>query len=254
MQPIAYQPGNSALHRTHPLVKAGWMVSVSVLLFLFRQWAAPLPVVALSLLLLRLSGLRLRGRRGARLLLLTSVGLAFTQLLFQDQGSVLARLGPLTLTDTGLRDAVYVGGRFAAVVLLSFLFVLSTDPNDLAYALMRAGLPYRLGFAGITALRLVPMFEQEAETVYQAQLARGIALDRRGPRRWLDWVRRLLMPVLSSALTKVDMLAVSMEGRGFGRMPHRTFLRTVPFTARDAAALVVLALVTVGGVALALQQ
>ncbi len=69
----------------------------------------------------------------------------------------------------------HVGARFLDVVLLSYLFVLTTEPNLLAYGLMQVGLPYRFGFALVTALRLVPVFEKEGETVYRAQLARGIA-------------------------------------------------------------------------------
>jgi energy-coupling factor transport system permease protein len=140
---------------------------------------------------------------------------------------------------------VYVAGRFLSVVLLSYLYVLTTDPNDLAYALMRAGLPYRYGFALITALRLVPLFEQEGQTVYNAQLARGVRYDVRSPRRLLILARQFFLPLLVSALSKVDALAVSMEGRCFDKYPTRTFLHKTPFTWRDGTALVVL----VGGIA-----
>ena len=128
------------------------------------------------------------------------------------------------------------------MIWMSYLFVLTTEPNALAYGLMQAGLPYRYGFALITALRLVPVFEQEGQTVYQAQLARGIAYDRGGPRRFVTLARQFFLPLLVSALGKVDALAVSMEGRCFGKYPRRTFLRQVRFTRRDALALGVLAL------------
>jgi energy-coupling factor transport system permease protein len=106
---------------------------------------------------------------------------------------------------------------------------------------MRAGLPYRYGFALITALRLVPTFEQEGRTVYAAQLARGVQYDVRSPRRFLTLVRQFLLPLLVSALSKVDILAVSMEGRCFGKHQTRTFLRQVHTTWRDGLATVLLA-------------
>jgi energy-coupling factor transport system permease protein len=131
---------------------------------------------------------------------------------------------------------VYVAGRFLSVVLLSYLFVLTTEPNDLAYALMRAGVPYRYGFALITALRLVPTFEQEGQIVYNAQLARGVQYDVRSPRRFLALGRQFFLPLLVSALGKVDALAVSMEGRCFGKYRKRTFLHEVHITWLDGAA------------------
>jgi energy-coupling factor transporter transmembrane protein EcfT len=45
---------------------------------------------------------------------------------------------------------------------------------------------------------------------------------------------------LVSALGKVDALAVSMEGRCFGKYPTRTFLREVRATWLDAVAVGVL--------------
>jgi energy-coupling factor transport system permease protein len=136
-----------------------------------------------------------------------------------------------------------VAARFVSVVLLSYLFVLTTDPNGLAYGLMQAGVPYRYGFALITALRLVPIFEQEGQIVYRAQLARGVGYDTRSLRRLLTLARQFFLPMLISALGKVDALAVSMEGRCFGKHPSRTFLKEIHFTRRDILAAGLLLLV-----------
>ncbi len=243
---IAYVPGTSFIHRLHPLVKVAWLTGLTVLVFLVtRSWIV-LGVVALSLGLLGVSRVSLKGRRGTRVLLITAFMLGALQLAFRQGGTTVLQAGPLTITGEGVEAALYVAGRFMSVVLLSYVFVFTTEPGDLAYALMRAGLPYRYGFALVTALRLVPIFEAEAETVYEAQLARGIGHDVRSPRRVLGWVRQLVMPVLSSALGKVDTLAVSMEGRGFGRYPHRTFLRKTQFGWLDATSLAALAVLLIG--------
>jgi energy-coupling factor transport system permease protein len=171
---------------------------------------------------------------------MTALTLAALQCIFVDTGPVWAELGPVTLTRDGVEVGVYVAGRFLCVVLLSYLFVLTTEPNDLAYALMKAGLPYRYGFALITALRLVPVFEDEGQIVYEAQLARGLRYDTGGPARYLRLARQYVLPLLVSALGKVDALAVSMEGRCFGKYPRRTFLRDVRVTRADVVALTLL--------------
>lgn len=237
---ITYHPGDSLLHRLHPLTKAAWLLFGTAAVFLVRSPWAVAGAVGLLLLGFRLAGVRLGRVRGTRLFASTALLLGLLQVLFVREGAVLVELGPLAVTAGGLEAGVYVAGRFLSVVLLSYLFVLTTEPNDLAYALMRAGLPYRYGFALITALRLVPTFELEGQIVYNAQLARGVRYDVRSPRRFLTLARQFVLPLLVSALGKVDALAVSMEGRCFGKYPTRTFLREVQATWRDGVALATL--------------
>jgi len=237
---ITYHPGHSFLHRLHPLTKAAWLISGTVFVFVVRSPWAVAGAVATLLLGFPIADVRLGRLRGTRLFATTALLLGLLQVLFVRQGAVLFQLGPLTVAAGGVEAGVYVAGRFLGVVLLSYLFVLTTEPNDLAYALMRAGLPYRYGFALITALRLVPTFEQEGQIVYNAQLARGVRYDVRSPRRFLTLARQFVLPLLVSALGKVDALAVSMEGRCFGKYPTRTFLREVRATWRDGVAVGVL--------------
>ena len=234
---ITYHPGHSWLHRLHPLVKTGWLIFGTVFVFAIRS---PWPVLGWVILLLSgfaMAGVGLGPVRGARLLISTALLLGLLQILFVRDGVVLLHRGPLTITSEGLRNGAYVAGRFLSVVLISYLFVLTTEPTDLAYALMRAGVPYRYGFALITALRLVPAFEQEGQIVYNAQLARGVQYDVRSPRRFLTLARQFFLPLLISALGKVDALAVSMEGRCFGKYRRRTFLREVNVTSLDRLAI-----------------
>ena len=240
MQRITYQPGWSLLHQLHPLVKMAWLAGSTVALFIIQQPAGVLGLLVLAAIAFPLNGLKIHKVRGLRLFAFTALLLFLTQLFFASTDSPLLQLGPLRITEAGIARGVYVAGRLLSVVLLSYLFVLTTEPNDLGYALMRAGLPYRYGFMLITALRLVPLFEQEAQTVYQAQLARGIAYDRGGFKRFFVLARQFFLPLLVSAMSKVDALAVSMEGRCFSKYPRRTFLREVTFTRRDGVALGVL--------------
>ena len=211
-------------------------------MFVVRFPWAVVGAVALLLFGFMVAGVRLGRVRGTRLFISTALLLGLLQVLLVREGEVLFRVGPLAITTGGVEAGVYVAGRFLCVILLSYLFVLTTEPNDLAYALMRAGLPYRYGFALITALRLVPTFEQEGQVVYNAQIARGVRYDVRSPRRFMTLARQFVLPLLVSALGKVDALAVSMEGRCFGKYPTRTFLREVRATWRDGAALGVLGL------------
>lgn len=240
---ITYQPGDSVLHRLHPLTKAAWLILGTVLVFVVHSPWLVAGAVVLLLLGFPAAGVRLGRVRGTRLFVSTALLLGLLQVVLVrevHQGATLVEVGPLVVTAGGVEAGIYIAGRFLSVILLSYLFVLTTEPNDLAYALMRAGLSYRYGFALITALRLVPTFEQEGQIVYNAQLARGVRYDVRSPRRFLTLTRQFVLPLLVSALGKVDALAVSMEGRCFGKYPTRTFLRQVQATRLDGVAVGVL--------------
>jgi energy-coupling factor transport system permease protein len=249
-QRITYRPGNSIFHHLHPLVKGAWLLAGTVFVFAVRNPWLIAALAGLLLLAFPLAGLQLGRVQGTRVFITTALLLGILQILFVHEGEVLLQIGPLAITQGGVEAGVYVASRFLSVVLMSYLFVLTTEPNDLAYALMRAGLPYRYGFALITALRLVPVFEEEGRIVYNAQLARGVRYDVRSPRRFLILARQFFLPLLVSALGKVDALAVSMEGRCFGKYQTRTFLREAHLSGRDLVALGLLLLVgtaTVGG-------
>ena len=228
----AVQPGAAGgrLGRLHPLVKLGWLVAVTVAVFVHAEPLYVGGLLGATLAVARWAGGGLLGAlRGRRLLLWSGLTLFLLQALFYRGGTVLVDLlpggGRMPVTLEGLARGAVVAGRFLVVVVASQVFVLATDPGDLAYALMQAGLPYRYGFALVTALRMAPIFQVEAATVYQAQLTRGVRYDVGGPRRVLEILRQFLLPLLVSALRKVDALAISMEGRHFGRYPTRTFLR-----------------------------
>jgi energy-coupling factor transport system permease protein len=242
---IAYQPRASWLHGLHPLVKLCWLVGLSVSLFVISSPLWVLTVLLVIVAFFPLAGLSLRRDvRGIRFLAIMGALLFLLQAVFNHTGAPVLQASPgpvnLLVTGGGVAAGIYVGGRFLSLILMSYLFVLTTDPSALAYALMRIGLPYRYGFVLITALRMAPIFEVEGNTVYQAQLTRGVKYDVRTPRRFVTLARQLILPLLVSALRKVDELAVSMEGRCFGKYPTRTYRRTPGHTTWDVLALVLL--------------
>jgi energy-coupling factor transport system permease protein len=252
---IVYQPRQSWLHDLHPLAKLCWLAGLSISLFLVASPVWVVTALLLTIIAFPLAGLSLRRDvRGIRFLTTMGIMLFSLQVLFNHTGSSILdlTLGPvnLSITEGGVANGIYVGGRFLTLVLMSYVFVLTTDPSALAYSLMRIGLPYRYGFVLITALRLAPIFEVESNTVYQAQLTRGVEYDVHSPRKFVTLARQLILPLLVSALSKVDDLAVSMEGRCFGKYPTRTYRRAPSYGRGDVLALLLLAAGVVGMVLL----
>jgi energy-coupling factor transport system permease protein len=228
------------------MTKLLWLISGTILVFLVRSPAFIVGITGLLFWVSFVSKISVLNIRGFRMFLSTAFILAVVQLIFNRDGRIVIQLGLLKITDEGIQASIYIAGRFLIVVLLSYLFVYTTSPNDLAYALMQAGMPYRFGFTLITALRLVPIFEQEGEIVYNAQLARGVQYDVKRPRRFLLLARQFALPLLVSSLGKVDTLSVSMEGRCFGKHQKRTYLRQTAFTQLDYVLMVLISLIFIG--------
>ena len=233
---MTFRTGRSLVHKLHPVVKLVWLLWATVAVFAFDSPLLPAVVVAAAAGLLWHAGVAPWRLPGVRLWLTLGLAILITQVAVVRDGEPV--LGPLTTG--GLIAGGRALGRLLAVILASALFVVTTEPVTLACALMRVGLPCRWGFALVTALRLAPVFRVEAHHVYRAQLARGVAYDARGPRRWWLLLRHLSLPLLVSALRTAHTLSLSMEGRAFGLYPQRTCSREVSFRLYDAVALALL--------------
>lgn len=240
---IKFEAGSSAVHKFNPLTKLLVLLVYSIAIFTFDGLEVEL------LCFLALLAIMLFIRSKAAMSLITSkyfisfaVLLVAIQVLFSAGGDLIFRfpLGPLNvdITTMGILVGLIVAFRFMTIIMASGIFVATTDPNELAYALMKAGLPYRFGFMLVTAIRFVPVFESEAGTVRSAQIARGLDIDKGGISGVIKAARYTLMPLVVSALSKVDVLVISMEGRAFGIQRTRTFTRSVRFTTLDAIVII----------------
>lgn len=237
---IKYLGRDSPLDRLNPLSKLVMLVGATITIFIIQATWQLLTMLAVLVLLFPVARVRFwEFRAAARFFLVFSLLLMLIHALFVQVGHVAweARLGPIHIVITwgGLLLGLHMVVRFLVVVLGSFLFVATTEPNALAHALMRAGVPYRAGFALVLALRLMPLMRSESNSVREAQAARGLAMDRPGPRSMYRTITSTLGPLLVSSISRVDSLVVSMEGRAFGHSKERTFLRKVPWRWADNA-------------------
>jgi len=225
MHKLTFINGRSILHRLYPIIKFIWLLLGSILVFFLNDSLLLLFTAGVCLLILHLIHSGIWRIRGFRFAFLTGCVLLILYLLFDKTGRILLDPGInlLILTSGGLDMGIRFSSRFFSIVFLSYLLILTTRPNDLAYALMKMGIPYRYGFMLVTALRLAPILEEEGRTIYKAQLVRGIRYDKGSLRRIFLITRQFMTPLLISAIRRADKLVFSMEGRGFGKSQRRTF-------------------------------
>ena len=227
------------------------LLCFSVLVFTLSHYLCGLFLFAFLMVGYRTAGLGFTFFwRKLRFIFVFSILILLVHLIFVREGALLWQIDifglRLKIWSLGLNHGLLLVSRFFNIIGSSYLFVATTDPNRLGYALMQAGLPYRYGFMLITALRFIPLFFLELEQVRRAQMAKGIDIEKLSLRNFLLTVRYLFVPLVLSALSKVDALTISMESRAFGLYPQRSYLEKQPFTGKHrlaATAVFVLSLI-----------
>jgi len=114
--------------------------------------------------------------------------------------------------------------RFIVLVASFSLFFLTTSPDRLSLALEKIHVPYEFTFAFITAIRFVPVLAEEAQSIIDAQRARGLELERGGPLRRVRNYIPILLPLIVNSIRRSLELAEAMESRAFGAVRERTNL------------------------------
>ncbi|MFB0543183.1 MAG: energy-coupling factor transporter transmembrane component T, partial [Candidatus Bathyarchaeia archaeon] len=123
--------------------------------------------------------------------------------------------------------------RFIALITTFSIFFLTTSPDRLSLALEKARIPYELNFAFITAIRFVPVLAEEAQTIMDAQKARGLELERGNFIQRIRNYLPILLPLIINSIRRSLELAEAMESRAFGAVKKRTNLYELGMTRND---------------------
>jgi energy-coupling factor transport system permease protein len=156
-------------------------------------------------------------------------------LLFAAVGVFVVTLLFTTRRDEALWTALGMSLRLMAMALPGVLAFASTDPTDLADALVQqARLPARFALGALAAWRLAPLLAADWEALTLARRARGIDAG------WNPVARVRLFAgttfaLLVGAIRRGTRLASAMDARGFAIGTPRTVARLQHFGPADAA-------------------
>lgn len=238
----------------NPATKLAVAAAEVIAAFFLGSWTGPLLVLALVVLSAGIAGV---GRRLGVIATVTipivaSIMLINT-LLYPGATDVLARIGPLAPSVSGLLFGLQITMRLLAASLALGLAYLTTRTDDLLADLERRGFGRRASFIIGSAIETVPRTITRAAEIVDAQRARG--LDTEGP--WwhrLGGIVPLAAPVIFGALTEVEERTMALEARAFSTPGRRTILRRLPDSGRQRtvrlgllAVLVTVAVVRISG-------
>ena len=164
-------------------------------------------------------------------------------------GRVLAEVGPLLVTDDGVRVGAALALRVLVVAVPAVVVARRTDATRLVVALVQhCRVRPRAGFAVLTAHRMLAEMPQRWRLLLSSARSRA-PLGRRGrPRIGARGYARVALALLVGGIRRGNHVADALDVRGIGA-PVRTSRRQEPFRRTDG---VVAAVVVVGALLAAL--
>ena len=245
-----YYAADSVIHRLDPRVKILAALVYLVMIFFVRDFVGYLLVTAVLAAVTAAS--RVPPRFMARGMRPVMFILVFTFLinLFMYRGTVLVSLGPLHITDSGLKQAVFIAVRLILLIFGTSLLTYTTKPmaltdgiESLLRPLEKIRVPaHEIAMMMSIALRFIPTLLEEADKIMKAQQARGADFESGNLIQRAKSLIPLLIPLFVNAFRIAMDLAMAMEARCYHGGKGRTRLHPMKYQRRDYIAYGILVL------------
>lgn len=229
---------SSVIHDLDPRIKFFFVTVLFVMAILFSKlfslvllFFVPLPFVLLA----HVSRQWLRSLRGALFLAIFIFATNFIFGYFYPTSfqEITPPVDSLLDYLVILERATSMTLRFVVLIASFSVFFLTTSPDHLGLALQQSHIPYEFCFAFTTAVRFVPVLADEAQTIMDAQKARGLELERGNLLKRVRNYIPVLIPLIVNAIRRSLELAESMESRAWGASKKRTNLYALKLKIAD---------------------
>jgi len=163
------------------------------------------------------------------------------------EGDVLFHAWIITITEGGLRTAVYMAIRLIYLIIGSSLMTFTTTPNELTDGIEELLRPlnkihvpvHEISMMMSIALRFIPILLEETDKIMKAQLARGADFESGNIIQRAKSMIPILVPLFVSAFRRANDLAMAMEARCYRGGDGRTKMKPLRYCSRDYMAYVV---------------
>lgn len=257
MSVVQYYEGDSFLHRLDPRTKLIMLTILTVIVFIVQNfwmigailgtvlllwWNARLPAKTLTSYFKFLSGLFvfiiiLQG-------LFYAGDIVIIKPIIPYGVPLIGGLGKLTLD--GIVFGILISARVVCLVCLLPLVTMTTPIHLFALGLSKMGMSYQTAYTMTTALNTIPILENEANVVMDAQKLRAFRVFEEGNlMQKLKAYPPLAVPLVIGAMRRAQMMGVAMDSRAFGALKHRTYLEDISMRPIDYVALVTFVLYSV---------
>lgn len=245
-----YFPGTSVIHQLDPRTKIVSTLLFISSIFLAENYQAYSIVAIFVSMIIALAGIPLimilRSLKPLWIIIILTLMIH----VFTTPGTIMYVLGPLTVTEEGVRQGLLMSFRLIFLIIVSSLLTFTTSPVALTDGIERLLKPFKkigmpvheLAMMMTIALRFIPTLLEETDRIMKAQMARGADFASGNLLRRARNMIPLLVPLFISAFRRADELATAMEARCYRGGDHRTRMKQLKITSRDWVAYVILLL------------
>lgn len=170
--------------------------------------------------------------------------------IYGTRHDLLAIFGNYVITAEQLLFQITKLFKYASVVPLGMVFLLTTNPSEFAASLSRAGVSYRASYAVSLTLRYFPDLIRDYNDITLAQQSRGLDFSKK--EKFIVRCKNIMsvcVPLIFSTLDKIQLIANAMDLRSFGKFKKRTWYSAKKMSATDKISLVFCGLVFLGTIA-----
>jgi energy-coupling factor transporter transmembrane protein EcfT len=231
---FSYQEKKSFLNSIDPVSKLFWVISVFICSLLTNHALPQVFVLGtvffmgtfLAKISIKEYGL-IVGLMGV-----FSISFFIYQSLVIGGSTGLFRIGWLSFSAQGMDIAGAVALRGLNLIMTGRVFVGTTNPRDLAIALVqRLKVSYVFAFMILMVLRYFPLFEEEYRELKDARLVRGVK-EAGAVKRIFNSMRNYGIPLISRGLRRAETTSYALDSRAFRAFQGRTYMREIVISRR----------------------
>ena len=232
------------MERLAPRVKMVSALAVMFSAFAIRSFWQLLVAALLTGMIVATSGIGVKQLfKSIRMFLALFVFCGLLNVFFVRSGNVLTNIGPIPITDDGVRIAILYACRFVAVIIVGAVFLATTTPTAITDAFEALLKPFarfgihaqEIALVMSLAFRFLPTLGSEAKAIVDAQSARGGSIETGTFVQRIKAITAIIIPVFAGAIRHADNLSLALDARCYEEGIMRTHWRIMRIAKHDIA-------------------
>ncbi len=235
----------SFMERLDPRVKMVSALAIMFSAFAIRSFWQLLVAALLTGMIVAISGIGVKQLfKSVHVFLALFVFCGLLNIFFVRSGNVLTNIGPIPITDDGVRIAILYACRFVVVIIVGAVFLATTTPTAITDAFEALLKPFakfgmhaqEIALVMSLALRFLPTLGSEAKAIVDAQSVRGGSIETGTFVQRIKAMTAIIIPVFAGAIRHADNLSLALDARCYEEGIARTHWRVMSIAKRDIAA------------------
>ena len=250
-----YFPGESFIHKLDPRSKILMIIAYIASIFIINNFTGYLLLGVFLIVCIVNTRIPVKFMiKGLKPVVFFIVLTGFFNLFLTTTGKIYWKWAFLTVTDEGVRNAVFMILRLFFLIMGTSLLTLTTSPIMLTDGIERLlapfgklGLPHHeIAMMMSIALRFIPTLIEETDKIIKAQTARGADFESGNLLSRIKAMIPILIPLFVGAFRRADELATAMECRCYKGGKGRTRLNVLRLGIIDLVGWIVVAVLLAG--------